>query len=131
MITINAGTNHGVLNDMTLVNERGLIGKIISTSKNNSKAILINDPNSSIPVKTLENNFYAVVSGDGKYLKSSFIKGDSKPKIGDLIVTSGSTKTYPRDVLVGKVIKVNDDNFVILPYVNFDDLGFVQVVNLQ
>ena len=35
------------------------------------------------------------------------------------------------NVLVGKVIKVNDDNFVILPYVNFDDLGFVQVVNLQ
>ena len=52
-ILINAGLNHGVSVNMSVINERGLIGKIISSTNNNSKVILINDQNSSVPVKTI------------------------------------------------------------------------------
>ena len=118
---------------MIVINERGLLGKVISSSQNNSKVILINDQNSSVPVTTISNNFYAIIKGssDGKYLTSSFIKSNTKPKVGDLLITSGSTKTFPKDILVGKIIKVEEDNFLALPYVDFDNLGFVQVININ
>ena len=38
-------------------------------------------------------------------------------------------KLFPKDILVGKVIKVNEDSFLALPYVDFDNLEFVQVIN--
>jgi rod shape-determining protein MreC len=44
-IFIKAGVNHGVLEDFVVVNERGLIGKVISSTENNSRVLLINDQN--------------------------------------------------------------------------------------
>ena len=50
------------------------------------------------------------------------------PKIGDLLLTSGNAKIFPRDILVAKVIKINQDNFIALPYVDFNNLSYVQIV---
>jgi len=129
-IVINAGIADGVSEDLAVINERGLIGKIISSTNKNSKIILINDQNSSVPVRTLSNKYFAIIKGtsDGKYLTSSFIKDEKKPQLGDLLLTSGSAKTFPQDILVGKVIKVNKNGFLALPYVDFDNLDFVQII---
>ena len=101
-IVINAGLTDSVSEDLVVINERGLVGKIVSSTNTNSKVILIKDQNSSVPVKTLSNNFYAIVHGtvDGEYLKSLFIKGKRLPNVGDLLLTSGTTKTFPKDILV-------------------------------
>ena len=50
------------------------------------------------------------------------------PKVGDLLVTSGNAKIFPRDILVAKVIEVNEDHYFALPYVDFNNLNYVQVV---
>ena len=108
LVIINAGKNFNVIKDMAV----------------------INDPTSSIPVKTLSDNNFSILKGtsNGKFLKSTFIKGKNLPRVGDLLVTSGNAKIFPRDILVAKVIKVNEDNFIALPYVDFNNLSYVQVV---
>ena len=52
-------------------------------------------------------------------------------KIGDVLLTSGNAGIFPRDILVGKVIKVSEDGFLALPYVDFNNLEFVQVINIK
>ena len=81
--------------------------------------------------KTSKGNFFAIVKGsiDTKYLVSSFIKGESKPKIGDILVTSGNTKTFPQNILVGKIIKIDDSSFIVIPYVDFSNLSYVQIID--
>ena len=59
------------------------------------------------------------------------MKDEKKPKIGDILITSGNAKIFPQDILVGKVIKVSEDSFLALPYVDFNNLEFVQVVNIK
>ena len=111
----------------------GLVGKVISSSENNSRILLINDQNSSVPVTTMSKKFNAIIKGttDGKYLTSAFIKDEKKPKIGDVLLTSGNAKIFPSDILVGKVIKISEDSFLALPYVDFNNLEFVQVINIK
>ena len=130
LVIINAGKNFNVIKDMAVINEKGLVGKTIFSSNKKSKILLINDPTSSIPVKTLSDNNFSILKGtsNGKFLKSTFIKGKNLPRVGDLLVTSGNAKIFPRDILVAKVIKVNEDNFIALPYVDFNNLSYVQVV---
>ena len=130
LVTINAGINFNIEKDLAVINEKGLVGKIIFSSNKNSKILLVNDPTSSIPVRTLSDSSYSILSGtsDGKYLISSFTKDNILPKVGDLLVTSGNAKIFPRDILVAKVIKVNLDNYIALPYVDFNNLNYVQVV---
>ena len=129
--TINAGLNSNIKKDLAVINEKGLVGKVILTSKNNSKILLINDQSSSVPVKTLSDKSFSILSGtsDGRYLISSFIKDTKMPKVGDLLVTSGNAKIFPRDILVAKVVKVNLDHYLAIPYVDFKNLSYIQVIN--
>ena len=130
IVTINAGKNFNLNKNLAVINEKGLVGKIVFVSNNNSKVLLINDATSSIPVKALSDNSYSILTGtsNGNYLISSFIKNNEMPKIGDLLVTSGNTHIFPRDILVAKVIEIKDDYFIAIPYVDFNNLNYVQVV---
>ena len=106
------------------------MGKTILSTNSNSKVLLINDPSSSIPVKTLSDNSYSMLTGstDGTFLISSYTQNNRLPRVGDLLVTSGNAKIFPRDILVAKVIKVNADHYIALPYVDFNNLNYLQVV---
>ena len=130
VVTINAGNNFNLEKNLAVINEKGLVGKIIFVSNNNSRVLLISDPTSSIPVKALSDNSYSILTGtsNGKYLKSSFIKNNEMPKIGDLLVTSGNTNLFPRDVLVAKVIELKENYYIAIPYVDFNNLNYIQVV---
>ena len=65
---------------------------------------------------------------DGVHLVSSFIKNEKMPKIGDLIVTSGSAQIFPSDLLVGKIVKLSKNKFYVLPFVDFNNIEYVQIV---
>lgn len=129
-VIINAGLNYNIVKDLAVINEKGLVGKTILSTNSNSKVLLINDSSSSVPVKTLSDNSYSMLTGsaDGKFLISSYTQNNQLPRLGDLLVTSGNAKIFPRDILVAKVIKVNADHYIALPYVDFNNLNYLQVV---
>ena len=129
-VTINAGLNYNIVKDLAVINAKGLVGKTILSTNSNSKVLLINDSSSSVPVKTLSDNSYSMLTGsaDGKFLISSHTQNNQLPRLGDLLVTSGNAKIFPRDILVAKVIKVNADHYIALPYVDFNNLNYLQVV---
>ena len=130
MISINTGLKDGVINDMAVVNYRGLVGRTVDTSVGNTRVLLLTDPNSSIAIKTIANDNYYLLQGadDGIHLVSAFSKDEKLPKVGDLVVTSGSAQTFPPNILVGKIVEVRKDNFLVLPFVDFKNIDYVQVV---
>ena len=132
-ININAGTKDGLINQMSVINHRGLVGRVIDPSINYSKVLLLTDENSSVPVKTISDGQVSLVqgSGDGVHLISTFIKGEKIPKVGDLLVTSGTAQIFPPDLLVGKIVKISNNRFYILPFVDFNNLDYVQVVKSE
>ncbi len=133
MVKINAGLKDGVIKEMAVINHRGLVGRTVDTSINNSKVLLLTDPNSSISIKTISNENHSLVRGadDGVHLVSAFMKDEKMPKVGDLVVTSGSAQVFPADILVGKIVKIIKNNFYVLPFVNFKNIDYVQVVETK
>ena len=87
----------------------------------------------SISVKTISDGIFSLISGsgDGKYLVSSFVKDEKMPRIGDIVVTSGTAQVFPVDLLVGKVSKIEKDRFYVLPFVDFNNLDYVQIVTSE
>ena len=130
-ININAGKNKKITKNSTIINERGLIGRIIEVGNYTSKAILINDINSNVPVKVFNKEIYAIITGhsSNKYLKLKFIKENAKLIEGQMLVTSGNAGIYPSNIGVGKIFRIKDDQVYIKPFVNFNKLDFVQIVN--
>ena len=132
-VIINAGLEQGISVDQVVINEKGLVGKIIEVSKNNSKVLLINDQNFSISVKNINNNFQAIISGSSndKFLKSSFIKNQKKPRVGELLITSGRAKLFPQNIAVGKIVMIKNDEIFALPFVDTKNLNFVQIIKIK
>ena len=129
-IQINIGYDKKVSINSTVINERGLIGKIIDTGKLSSKVLLITDLNSSVPVKALTRDIQAIVSGQSNshLLKLKFVKENEIPKIGEILVTSGNANMFPADIAVGKIYKIENKTIYAKPFVNFKKIEFVNVI---
>jgi len=129
-INLNAGYEDKIMKNMSAINERGLVGKVIDTTDKNSRIILLTDPNLSISVKSMSDGIFSILSGngDGKYLVSSFVKENKMPRLGDIVVTSGTAQIFPVDLLVGKVAKVEKNRFFVLPFVDFENIDYLQIV---
>ncbi len=130
LINLNAGYEDKIKKNMSVINERGLVGKVIDTTAKNSRVILLTDPNLSISVKSISDGIFSLLTGngDGKYLVSSFVKENKMPRLGDIVVTSGTAQIFPVDLLVGKVAKVEKNRFFVLPFVDFENIDYLQIV---
>ena len=62
-ITLNKGTNDGVLEGMGVVNEDGLVGAVILSASNSCRVKLINDPRSSIGARILSSRVLGMGEG--------------------------------------------------------------------
>ena len=122
-----------MLENQIIRNSQGVVGRIIEVNNKFSKALLINDRNSNISVKSLSNNFYAILSGSskGNYLESKYIKNNKQPIIGDILVTSGMADIFPKDIPVGQIINVKDNNAIIIPFVDFNNLELLQIIKIN
>ena len=40
----------------------------------------------------------------------------------------GSAQIFPSDLLVGKIVKVINNKFYVLPFVDFNNIDYVQIV---
>ena len=130
LININAGYEDNIKKNMSAINERGLVGRVVETTPTKSRVLLLTDPNLSISIKTVSDGIFSLISGagDNKHLVSNFIKDNKMPKIGDIVVTSGTAQIYPVDLLVGKISKIEKDRFYVLPYVDFNNIDYLQIV---
>jgi len=130
LINLNAGYEDRINKNMSAINERGLVGKVIDTTAKNSRVMLLTDPNLSISVKSISDGIFSLLTGhgDGKHLVSTFVKENKMPRLGDIVVTSGTAQIFPVDLLVGKVAKVEKNRFFVLPFVDFANIDYVQIV---
>lgn len=124
---INVGKNQNVQLDNFAYNEQGIIGRVIEVSDNWSKILFIVDANSNIPAKISGIN--VILSGDNSnLLKVNSPSGEIKE--GDIAESSHYGRVFQEKIMIGKVIK-KDDEFFVEPAVNFNDLNYVCIGKCQ
>ena len=133
-IILNKGSKNNVKIGMAIVDNSYLVGKIIEVNYTNSRALLLSDLNSKIPVLLEPIDIHAVVSGTGKnhgvieYTKDEY---DQKIEGKEIIVyTSGYGGLFKPGLPVGKMIakdkiKKNVVNF----FSDFRQLDYVKIVS--
>ena len=108
-IIINKGLTHGVFNGQPVVDSGGIMGQTIHVSPFSSTVLLITDPTHSIPVLINRNGQRAVAAGLGQdnILSLEHIPVNADIKEGDLIVSSGLGRIFPRGYPVGTVSSIS------------------------
>ena len=140
-VTIDAGSRAGVAPDMTVVNNDGLVGRVLRVTRTTATVLLILDGDSVVGGRigsSLEAGFLrgrGVLGNDGR-LDLELVDDTIVPAQDDAVVTWGSEDgaPYVAGIPIGRVTQVftslreTATRAVIDPYVDFSALDLVGVV---
>lgn len=137
-ITLNKGARDGVRVDMGVINEEGVVGIVSKVTNKFSVVIPILNPKLQISTKFIKNNYSGPIVWEGhdyRYAKLNDIARHVKFSLGDSIITSGYSYSFPEGMLIGTVddftIHESDAYYEIKIRlaVNFRTLSHVKLIN--
>jgi len=105
-VTIGKGSKNEITKNMVVLNNEGLIGRVMVVSPYSSKVMLITDGGSYVPALVRENRVSGIVYGTGNRCEMKYISIEAEIKTGDTVVTSGLGQIFPRGIVIGTVDKV-------------------------
>lgn len=113
-LTVNRGTRAGIETGMCAITATGEVVGLVTEAGTNY-AVIKTVLDSSLGISaTLASSGYSgmvqgnYVEGEESQLRMNYLPSDSAIRIGDQVVTSGST-VYPRDLILGYVIDADFD----------------------
>jgi rod shape-determining protein MreC len=133
---LRAGTNDGITEGQAVVDPNGMVGRVVRSSGNSARVLLLNDLNSRIPVKFEGNPARAILAGDNqKNPKLIYITEGYLPAPGTRISTSGDDGFLPAGITIGETIAADPDknasDLRVRLYANLATIDFVQVLGVS
>jgi rod shape-determining protein MreC len=102
-------------NGSAVVNEIGMIGRVIDSVGNKARLLLITDSNSKIPVVISNSRVRGILKGNNsETMEIIFVpKEHNLVEVGDLVFTATDGEALPTGLLLGMVSKVSGKNIYV------------------
>jgi rod shape-determining protein MreC len=135
--TINRGTYDGVRQGMGVVDHNGIVGIVNVAGPHTARVISILNQTQHFSVKLKDTPYVGSLSwkgGDPSIAYMEEVPRHAQFHVGDTVVTSGFSTTFPYGINVGTVmnrVRMADDNFYILKIrlaSDFKTLSTVRVI---
>jgi rod shape-determining protein MreC len=139
----NAGADHGVKEGYIVVNENGLVGRVVTVGQRSSRVLLLDDYNARVPVMGIQSRMRAMLSGDASdtpsletgrvdvapaRLDHRVVGVDNPLRVGERIVTSGDGGLYPRGLLVGFAMHDGEGAWRVDLAISKSAIDFVRII---
>jgi rod shape-determining protein MreC len=131
-IVLNRGTKDNIKMGMAVMDRNYLVGQIIEVNYSNSRALLLSDLNSKIPVVIQPPFLQAVASGTGKdhgiieYTKDEYKENQIENEA--VVYTSGLAGIFKPGIPVGKITNNSKE---LSFFSDFGQLSFVKIVEFK
>jgi len=110
--TINKGERDRVVKGMPAVTWEGVVGRVLHSTKEASRILLIIDRNSSIDVLVQRTRTRGILEGEGGAVcHLRYVSRQEDLKVGDVLVTSGLSGIFPKGLHVGKIVSVERKDY--------------------
>ncbi len=135
-IYIDKGAREGIKRDMPVITADGVVGKVYSVFPSSSLVLEINDPSSGAGVILEKSRLQGILKGDQRGTGETYISNimsDEKVEPGDVVITSGGDRVFPKGMPVGTVDKIQtgSDAFLsvrVRPAARLDRLEEVLII---
>lgn len=130
LVTLSAGRASGVRPGQPVRSAEGLIGRVVESGRISSRALLITDGSSTVPVQIIRSGVAALATGQGNGLLElrSLIAGQTPFRRGDVVMTTGAGGLFPAGIPVAVVTSVSRDAAVAAPLADPAKLDFAVVL---
>jgi len=132
-IIVNKGSKDNIKLGMAVLDGTYLVGKIVEVNYSTSRALLVSDLNSKIPVGIEPGNIQSILSGTGRlngkieYLESEILIQDKS-----IVYTSGSGGLFKPGIPIGIYHKETEENYEIVSFFSkLSQLTFVKLVSFE
>jgi rod shape-determining protein MreC len=106
MVTLSRGSADGIMKDMAVVTDAGLIGKVYSTSQNFALVEMLFNRDFRASAKVARTRVEGIVAWDGgPTLVMRNVPKALDAKVGDLVSTSEYSAFFPSDVPIGTILR--------------------------
>lgn len=130
-VILNKGSKDQIKIGMVVLDKNYLIGQIIEVNYTTSRAILISDLNSNIPVVLEPGNFQSILNGTGKdYGKIKYSKNKLSLDENTFVYTSGSGGNFRAGLPIGKINNEIED-FAVEFFSDLTQLSYVKIQSIQ
>lgn len=104
-VIVNAGSQHGVTEDMIALDRQFLVGRVAKVFPYYSVVTLITDKASSVAVRT-EQGATGIFKGSNSTQEGAllYVSHLAKVSLGERVVSSGEGLVFPRGFLIGTII---------------------------
>lgn len=125
---IDVGADRGVRNGNPVINEHGLVGRVVGVTGSVSRVLLLTDVASRTPVLIDRTDARAILSGDGSgNPKLEFVRGADAVRPGDRVLSSGDGGGFPRGLPIGVAARGVDGSWRVKL---FSDRGAIDLVRV-
>lgn len=110
-IVLNLGSSNHVSVGQAVIDARGVVGQIVETLPNTSRAMLITDPAHALPVTVERSGLRTIAYGSRTpgTLELPNVPISADIKIGDRLITSGLGGHFPAGFPVGEIRSISND----------------------
>ena len=132
-VIVNKGSKDKVKLGMAVLDGSYLVGKIVEVNYSTSRALLVSDLNSKIPVGIEPGNIQSILSGTGKQNgKIEYLETDILIKDKSIVYTSGSGGLFKSGIPVGIYhIETEKEYEVVHFFSKLSQLTFVKLVSFE
>lgn len=136
-IMLERGSKQGVQKDMSVVSPQGIVGVVTEVSENYAKVMSMLHSFTQVSAMHKNTKTSGVVFWDGTdphYINMKSVSKGAAVKIGDTILTSTYSSTFPSNIMIGTVVQVKPDpaasfnNLKLKPATNFFNIQYVYVI---
>jgi rod shape-determining protein MreC len=133
-ITINVGTKEGMERGMGVVNQYGVVGKVLTVSANYSVISSLLNADLMISSKIKRTGHLGTTNWNGSDIKQAnllYIPRHVVPVLGDTIITTGYNTVFPEGIIIGTVDELSladEANFYNIEVKLANDFGKISHV---
>lgn len=135
-ITLNQGKNSSVSLYNPVITEKGLVGYVSSVYDTYCKVSTMLSPNTNISAIDCESSDTGVINASLSLSQDDnilfkYINKQNNIKPGDIVATSGVGGIYPKNLLIGEVLSLNQDdkNYDVTAFIKpYEDLKNIRKV---
>lgn len=135
VLRINRGSDDGLQKTSPVITRTGLVGYVYRLTANYADILTILDQNNRVDSLIVGSRVHGIIEGDtGFKCIMKYVSRTEKLEVGEEVVTAGLGEIYPKGIKVGKISKIDKENFGITqkieiePSVDFHKLEEVVVL---
>ncbi len=108
-VVINKGSTHGAYVGQPVLDNRGIVGQLVSVGRNTARVLLISDQSHAISLRVQRNDIRVLAQGTGDLQKLAllYIAHSTDIEIGDVLLSSGLDEVFPEGYPVAEVISID------------------------